>query len=61
METIIVNGEQFEIPVEVKDLIDGSFNKAESLRVELCKILDLDYLMATDDDIIEAVKKLTFV
>lgn len=58
METIVVDGQEFSIPVEVKDLIDGSFNALEGLRLKLCESLGLDYLEATDLDILEAIKKL---
>jgi hypothetical protein len=56
METIVVDGKEFEIPVEVKDLIDGFFNTLEGLRLELSKELDLDYLSTNDLDILEAIK-----
>ena len=58
METIVVNGQEFNIPVEVKDLIDGSFNMLEGLKIKLCNALGLDYLVTTDLDILEAIKKL---
>lgn len=57
MEKIVVNGETFEIPVEVKDTLDVMFNALEGLRVQLCAALGLDYIEATDLDILDAIKK----
>ena len=49
---IIVDGQP------LKDLLDGFFNTIEGLRMKLSGELGLDYLEATDLDILDAIKKL---
>jgi len=43
---------------EDKPTKEELFNAHESLMVTLCKILELDYLEATEQDVVEAVRKM---